>query len=82
MNGHLINVYVVYFFLKVIKTITILFITSEEKVLINVVIVLTEVCITCNGEDYRGKVDHTESGKDCQRWDSARPHKHHFQPKK
>eukprot|EP00064_Thunnus_orientalis_P016169 superscaffoldBa00003147_g16232 len=41
-----------------------------------------EVCITCNGEDYRGKVDHTESGKDCQRWDSARPHKHHFQPKK
>lgn len=45
-------------------------------------IVLTEVCMVCNGEDYRGKVDHTESGKECQRWDSARPHKHNFQPKK
>nr|XP_057933860.1 hepatocyte growth factor-like [Doryrhamphus excisus] len=41
-----------------------------------------DVCMTCNGEDYRGKVDHTESGKECQRWDSSRPHKHHFQPKK
>ncbi|CAG5927518.1 unnamed protein product [Menidia menidia] len=41
-----------------------------------------EVCMTCNGEDYQGKVDHTESGKECQRWDSVRPHKHHFQPKK
>lgn len=41
-----------------------------------------EVCITCNGEDYRGKMDQTESGKECQRWDSTRPHKHHFQPKK
>ncbi|KAI9533569.1 hypothetical protein NQZ68_021104 [Dissostichus eleginoides] len=40
------------------------------------------VCITCNGEDYRGKMDQTESGKECQRWDSTRPHKHHFQPKK
>lgn len=41
-----------------------------------------EVCITCNGEDYRGKMDQTESGKECQRWDSTRPHKHHFQPKR
>ncbi|XP_005733531.1 hepatocyte growth factor a isoform X1 [Pundamilia nyererei] len=41
-----------------------------------------DVCMTCNGEDYRGKMDHTESGKECQRWDSARPHKHPFQPKK
>uniref|UniRef100_A0A672IT41 Hepatocyte growth factor-like n=1 Tax=Salarias fasciatus TaxID=181472 RepID=A0A672IT41_SALFA len=41
-----------------------------------------EVCMTCNGESYRGKMDHTESGKECQRWDSARPHKHRFQPKK
>ncbi|KAM9845606.1 hepatocyte growth factor-like [Aulostomus maculatus] len=41
-----------------------------------------EVCMMCNGEDYRGKVDHTESGKECQRWDSTRPHRHHFQPKK
>ncbi len=35
--------------------------------------------MSCNGEDYRGKTDHTESGKECQRWDSVRPHKHHFQ---
>uniref|UniRef100_A0A672IWE3 Hepatocyte growth factor-like n=1 Tax=Salarias fasciatus TaxID=181472 RepID=A0A672IWE3_SALFA len=42
----------------------------------------SEVCMTCNGESYRGKMDHTESGKECQRWDSARPHKHRFQPKK
>uniref|UniRef100_A0A3Q1G8B6 Hepatocyte growth factor a n=1 Tax=Acanthochromis polyacanthus TaxID=80966 RepID=A0A3Q1G8B6_9TELE len=41
----------------------------------------SEVCMTCNGEDYQGKMDHTESGKECQRWDSVRPHKHHFQPK-
>uniref|UniRef100_A0A3Q4GXE5 Hepatocyte growth factor a n=1 Tax=Neolamprologus brichardi TaxID=32507 RepID=A0A3Q4GXE5_NEOBR len=37
------------------------------------------VCMTCNGEDYQGKMDHTESGKECQRWDLARPHKHPFQ---
>ncbi|TNN55776.1 Hepatocyte growth factor [Liparis tanakae] len=41
-----------------------------------------DVCMTCNGEDYRGKLDHTESGKECQRWDSRKPNKHHFQPKK
>uniref|UniRef100_A0A8C6U9B6 Hepatocyte growth factor a n=1 Tax=Neogobius melanostomus TaxID=47308 RepID=A0A8C6U9B6_9GOBI len=41
-----------------------------------------EECIKCNGEDYRGRVDHTESGRECQRWDSVRPHNHHFQPKK
>ncbi|XP_058479494.1 hepatocyte growth factor a [Solea solea] len=41
-----------------------------------------EVCMKCNGVDYRGKVDHTESGKECQRWDSVRPHRHRFQPKK
>ncbi|XP_068611330.1 hepatocyte growth factor-like [Brachionichthys hirsutus] len=41
-----------------------------------------EVCVTCNGERYRGKVDRTESGKECQRWDSSRPHKHPFQPKR
>uniref|UniRef100_A0A3Q3W1J6 Uncharacterized protein n=1 Tax=Mola mola TaxID=94237 RepID=A0A3Q3W1J6_MOLML len=29
--------------------------------------------------NYRGNMDHTESGKECQRWDSIRPHKHHFQ---
>uniref|UniRef100_A0A8D2ZJ23 Hepatocyte growth factor a n=1 Tax=Scophthalmus maximus TaxID=52904 RepID=A0A8D2ZJ23_SCOMX len=38
-----------------------------------------DVCVVCTGEDYRGKMDHTESGKECQRWDSARPHKHLFQ---
>uniref|UniRef100_A0A3Q4MF52 Hepatocyte growth factor a n=1 Tax=Neolamprologus brichardi TaxID=32507 RepID=A0A3Q4MF52_NEOBR len=38
-----------------------------------------DVCMTCNGEDYQGKMDHTESGKECQRWDLARPHKHPFQ---
>ncbi|CAL8242496.1 unnamed protein product [Merluccius merluccius] len=29
-----------------------------------------EVCMTCNGEDYRGRVDETESGRECRRWDS------------
>ncbi|CAL8330351.1 unnamed protein product, partial [Boreogadus saida] len=38
-----------------------------------------EVCMTCNGEDYRGRVDQTESGRECQRWDSQRPHRHPFQ---
>ncbi|XP_016532822.1 hepatocyte growth factor a isoform X1 [Poecilia formosa] len=41
-----------------------------------------DVCMRCNGEDYRGKVDQTESGKECQRWDSKWPHEHPFQPKK
>lgn len=51
----------------------------EKNILVSL---LTDVCMTCNGEDYQGKMDHTESGKECQRWDSTRPHKHHFQPKK
>ncbi|CAL8318428.1 unnamed protein product [Lota lota] len=38
-----------------------------------------EVCMTCNGEDYRGRVDETESGRECQRWDSQSPHRHPFQ---
>uniref|UniRef100_A0A8B9K9C5 Hepatocyte growth factor n=1 Tax=Astyanax mexicanus TaxID=7994 RepID=A0A8B9K9C5_ASTMX len=37
-------------------------------------------CMQCNGEAYRGPMDHTESGKECQRWDSQRPHKHKYQP--
>ncbi|XP_058633832.1 hepatocyte growth factor-like protein [Onychostoma macrolepis] len=41
-----------------------------------------EVCITCNGEDYRGQVDHTVSGKECQRWDQQYPHQHIYQPEK
>ncbi|XP_011474510.1 hepatocyte growth factor [Oryzias latipes] len=39
-------------------------------------------CINCNGEDYRGPMDHTESGKECQRWDLDEPHKHLFHPKR
>ncbi|XP_075900555.1 hepatocyte growth factor isoform X2 [Nelusetta ayraudi] len=39
-------------------------------------------CMSCNGEDYRGPMDHTESGKECQRWDLDRPHKHLFHPKR
>ncbi|XP_026068758.1 hepatocyte growth factor-like protein isoform X1 [Carassius auratus] len=41
-----------------------------------------EVCITCNGEDYRGQMDHTVSGKECQRWDQQSPHQHIYQPEK
>ncbi|OXB56190.1 hypothetical protein ASZ78_016969 [Callipepla squamata] len=40
------------------------------------------ICMTCNGEDYRGFVDHTESGTECQRWDLQRPHKHPYHPDK
>ncbi|MGH0132058.1 UNVERIFIED_CONTAM: hypothetical protein FKN15_048480 [Acipenser sinensis] len=39
-------------------------------------------CLTCNGENYRGSMDHTETGKECQRWDLNRPHKHAFHPKR
>uniref|UniRef100_A0A8C5HMR1 Hepatocyte growth factor-like protein n=1 Tax=Gouania willdenowi TaxID=441366 RepID=A0A8C5HMR1_GOUWI len=41
-----------------------------------------EVCITCNGEDYRGQVDHTLNGRECQRWDQQYPHQHIYQPEK
>ncbi|KAL0978718.1 hypothetical protein UPYG_G00174280 [Umbra pygmaea] len=41
-----------------------------------------EVCITCNGEDYRGQVDHTVNGRECQRWDQQHPHQHIYQPEK
>ncbi|XP_053572492.1 hepatocyte growth factor [Bombina bombina] len=39
-------------------------------------------CMVCNGEHYRGPMDHTESGKECQRWDLQRPHKHSFTPER
>uniref|UniRef100_A0A672SMA2 Hepatocyte growth factor n=1 Tax=Sinocyclocheilus grahami TaxID=75366 RepID=A0A672SMA2_SINGR len=39
-------------------------------------------CMTCNGESYRGPMDHTESGRECQRWDLEEPHKHLFHPKR
>ncbi|KAM6470315.1 hepatocyte growth factor-like protein isoform 1-T1 [Liasis olivaceus] len=40
------------------------------------------VCMSCNGEDYRGFVDHTVSGTECQRWDLQHPHKHPYLPNK
>ncbi|KAM8979826.1 hepatocyte growth factor isoform X3 [Sarcophilus harrisii] len=39
-------------------------------------------CMTCNGESYRGPMDHTESGKICQRWDHQTPHRHKFLPER
>ncbi|XP_067855110.1 hepatocyte growth factor-like protein [Heptranchias perlo] len=41
-----------------------------------------DVCVLCNGEDYSGFVDHTESGRECQRWDLSSPHIHKYQPEK
>lgn len=38
--------------------------------------------MTCNGEEYRGTVDRTESGMECQRWDLQHPHKHPYHPDK
>ncbi|XP_064130599.1 hepatocyte growth factor-like protein isoform X2 [Loxodonta africana] len=37
-------------------------------------------CVWCTGEDYRGEVDRTESGRECQRWDLQHPHPHPFEP--
>ncbi|XP_066452939.1 hepatocyte growth factor-like protein isoform X2 [Eleutherodactylus coqui] len=40
------------------------------------------VCLNCNGEDYRGSLDRTETGRECQRWDLQYPHTHAFNPEK
>uniref|UniRef100_A0A6Q2ZBM7 Hepatopoietin-A n=1 Tax=Esox lucius TaxID=8010 RepID=A0A6Q2ZBM7_ESOLU len=39
-------------------------------------------CVSCNGKSYRGPMDHTETGRECQRWDLEEPHKHLFHPKR
>ncbi|XP_077194140.1 hepatocyte growth factor isoform X4 [Paroedura picta] len=39
-------------------------------------------CMMCNGESYRGPMDHTETGKECQRWDLQRPHRHSHRPER
>uniref|UniRef100_A0A4W3GEY7 Macrophage stimulating 1 n=1 Tax=Callorhinchus milii TaxID=7868 RepID=A0A4W3GEY7_CALMI len=41
-----------------------------------------DICVLCNGEDYNGFVDRTESGRECQRWDLNSPHRHNYQPDK
>uniref|UniRef100_A0A8B9MUB3 Plasminogen n=1 Tax=Accipiter nisus TaxID=211598 RepID=A0A8B9MUB3_9AVES len=38
-------------------------------------------CMQCNGEDYHGEVSRTESGLECQHWDTQEPHMHGFTPK-
>lgn len=52
------------------------------KICVFCVCICTVECVNCNGEDYRGPMDHTESGKECQRWDLNEPHKHLFHPKR
>uniref|UniRef100_UPI00358F9CDF hepatocyte growth factor-like protein isoform X2 n=1 Tax=Myxine glutinosa TaxID=7769 RepID=UPI00358F9CDF len=37
-------------------------------------------CMTCNGEDYRGFMDHSETGKPCRRWDSEHPKPFFYRP--
>lgn len=39
-------------------------------------------CVACKGESYRGPMDFTESGKECQRWDLQRPHRHRYRPER
>nr|XP_014341332.1 PREDICTED: plasminogen [Latimeria chalumnae] len=37
-------------------------------------------CMHCSGENYRGQTSITESGYECQRWDSQTPHSHGYRP--
>ncbi|XP_032881599.1 plasminogen isoform X1 [Amblyraja radiata] len=39
-----------------------------------------EDCMFCSGENYRGKISHTEDGTPCQRWDIQAPHQHGYNP--
>uniref|UniRef100_W5NFF8 Plasminogen n=1 Tax=Lepisosteus oculatus TaxID=7918 RepID=W5NFF8_LEPOC len=39
-----------------------------------------EECMHCSGEDYEGKTSITESGYECQRWDSQKPNSHGYLP--
>ena len=39
-----------------------------------------QVCYTGNGNDYRGDIKITESGKMCQDWTLQTPHKHDYTP--
>uniref|UniRef100_A0A8C8RL68 Plasminogen n=1 Tax=Pelusios castaneus TaxID=367368 RepID=A0A8C8RL68_9SAUR len=41
-----------------------------------------EQCMHCSGENYQGKISQTESGIECQHWDSQDPHSHGYIPSK
>uniref|UniRef100_A0A672HQJ7 Kringle domain-containing protein n=1 Tax=Salarias fasciatus TaxID=181472 RepID=A0A672HQJ7_SALFA len=47
---------------------------------LTVLLFLSEDCIQCSGEDYRGRASTTENGFTCQRWDSQKPHNHGYNP--
>uniref|UniRef100_A0ACB8GB38 Uncharacterized protein n=1 Tax=Sphaerodactylus townsendi TaxID=933632 RepID=A0ACB8GB38_9SAUR len=37
-----------------------------------------ETCMHCSGGNYQGKISQTESGIECQAWDSQEPHSHGY----
>ncbi|XP_036104906.1 plasminogen [Molossus molossus] len=39
-------------------------------------------CMHCSGENYEGKISKTQSGVECQSWDSQTPHAHGYLPSK